>query len=553
MKNRKWGQTPFILCLGFVIFLGSFLYAQNTEEKDTMLNALQDELARSSARLKLEKFDLPYYIAYRVDDFTTYTASASFGALTGEGEARSRSLDTDVRVGSYVLDSSGYGGGYGSGIPLDDDYDAFRYAIWLATDRDYKAALDTLARKKAYLETQKMEERPDDFSKEDAVVLLQPLKKFTFAKDRWKELAKKTSAIFKQYPDINQSGAAFSAAYSNRYLVNSENFKERITDNAFMYFTAEAQTQSEDGMPLGDVFTYFAYTEEQMPKDDEILSATTRLADKVVALCKAPKAEDYRGPVLFEGNAAGEFFASALAYNLISKRPEEAEYGINMNAKLGKVIMPKFINCYDDPTQFEFNGKPLMGSYTVDDDGVKGQRVDLIQEGKPITLYMSRVPTKEIKKTNGHSQRGRGGPANLFVESSDKMPMAELKKKLLEEADAEGLEYALLAKKLGGYGSGSGQINIPAPIELYRVYVKDGKEELIRGGSFEGGSLRTLRDIIATGDDTTVYNSFRGRGAGISIICPSILIKELDLKKPPQKFEKPPLTKNPYFEVKEIK
>ena len=75
-------------------------------------------------------------------------------------DSRLRTLEVDVRVGDYEFDSSrfvvsqGRGGvspqGEGSAVTtLDDDYDAIRRQIWLATDAAYKRAVSMFARKKA--------------------------------------------------------------------------------------------------------------------------------------------------------------------------------------------------------------------------------------------------------------------------------------------------------------------------------------------------------------------------------------------------------------------
>jgi hypothetical protein len=136
--------------------------------------------------------------------------------------------------------------------------------------------------------------------------------------------------------------------------------------------------------------------------------------------------------------------------------------------------------------------------------------------------------------------------------------MAELKAQLIEMAEDEDLPYGILVRKTssaiagmgGGRGirysyGGGGRIRIPSPVEVYRVYVKDGREELIRGASFAGASLRVLKDIEATGDDTTVYSTMEGLGSIVTLAVPSVLIEELEMKKPPEDFPKPPHLKKP--------
>src|SRR2546421_440539 len=81
-------------------------------------------------------------------------AGAGGGAITRDDSSHSRVLDVSARVGSPDLDNTheirsggggpGGGGGFGAGgatsMPLDDDPDALRAAIWQATDQKIKAA-----------------------------------------------------------------------------------------------------------------------------------------------------------------------------------------------------------------------------------------------------------------------------------------------------------------------------------------------------------------------------------------------------------------------------
>jgi len=65
---------------------------------------------------------------------------------------------------------------------------------------------------------------------------------------------------------------------------------------------------------------------------------------------------------------------------------------------------------------------------------------------------------------------------------------------------------------------------------LYRVYVKDGHEELVRGAVFNELDVRALRnDLSAVGNDPLVSN--RVIGTPQTIICPSLLFDELEVKR----------------------
>ena len=126
-------------------------------QESPILSAMQDELRRSMAELKLKDEPAPYYIDYEIDDVSTLRVIARLGALLDDTLSHSRTLYIDVRVGDYAFDSSrfviqgrgGGGGDGGSSVTLDENYDVMRRQIWLATDAAYKRAVSIFARKKA--------------------------------------------------------------------------------------------------------------------------------------------------------------------------------------------------------------------------------------------------------------------------------------------------------------------------------------------------------------------------------------------------------------------
>ena len=71
------------------------------------------------------------------------------------------------------------------------------------------------------------------------------------------------------------------------------------------------------------------------------------------------------------------------------------------------------------------------------------------------------------------------------------------------------------------------------------MYAKDGHEELVRGAVFNELDVRTLRnDLSAVGNDPEVSN--RATGMPQTIICPSLLFDELEVKRADMTKEKLP-------------
>ena len=133
---------------------------------DPILRALQEEMQRSKAHLKLEQMASPYYIDYHVFDLNEQVAEASFGAIHSTTHTHLRFARVVVRVGDYKQDSFfGNGEGNVTLVPLDDDILAMRHQIWLATDQAYKAATEALSAKQAKLKQFTIDQPVDDFAR----------------------------------------------------------------------------------------------------------------------------------------------------------------------------------------------------------------------------------------------------------------------------------------------------------------------------------------------------------------------------------------------------
>jgi hypothetical protein len=93
----------------------------------------------------------------------------------------------------------------------------------------------------------------------------------------------------------------------------------------------------------------------------------------------------------------------------------------------------------------------------------------------------------------------------------------------------EGKHYGYYAETLVGYN----------PRLLYRVYVSDGHQELVRGAVFNELDTRTLRsNLVAAGNDPLVSN--REGAVPTTVISPSILFDELEVKRTDKKNAKLP-------------
>jgi predicted Zn-dependent protease len=562
-------------------------------EDDVVARALKDEMKRSISRLHLDQYKGPYFGSYCLDQFNTHHVAASFGALNSNYRSRTRTLTVVMREGDYTLDSSGMGSGgalsallgnvaNGSSITCDDDYDAIRHEVWLKTDEAYKKAIEDLAAKKAYLVENNVKDLPESMSKEEPVVIVDEIALLRGEDKAVTDLVAHLSSIFRKYPQIQKSFVKLDEDAYTRWFVNSEGFSNRIPHNECRIVIA-ASGQSADGSVVADAQTFNALNSGELPSAAELDVQVNKLAERVTKLIAAPEIEEYHGPILFEGAAAASFFADILQPNLGYKPAPLSKFagmdGQSANPfaeKLGTRVLPAFISVVDDPLSKKFGDTNILTSYFVDDDGVKAERITLVDKGILKTFAMSRAPSKTIKHSNGHGNGGTGNAQNVYISTDVKSTPAQLKERLIELGKEEGLKEVLIVRRLTNSISGalspqsllssmlgmfgkSSEVKLSAPVELVRVSVADGHEELVRGGQFGNLTTRVLRDIEAAGDDAKAYRVSSAASGGFgslvggpefTMVTPSVLVKEVELQKPSKQTDLLPILKNPYFEQK---
>ena len=498
---------------------------------DGLLEALLMELDRSKAQLKMDQVQAPYYIEYRVNEVEDIGAEAAYGALRENQHIHVRVLRVVVRIGDYMQDSYfGRGQGESSILPLDNDPIALRHQIWLATDDAYKAAGQALAEKQAAMKQFSADPNPvDDFAKSPKMIAVEPTASLKIDEAAWKKTLEDVTSLYKQYPDVQSVTASARFSAINEYLVNSEGTVTRCGKTTYSV-QLNGSAQAADGMRLSRSPAFMVARPEELPTRDALMGEAKKMLETVVALRQAPIVEEeYRGPVLFAADAADDIVSSLIGQNLLGQKPQLGKPNRTTGAFATSYktrVLPNFLSVVDDPTMKDFQGKSLVGSYAVDSEGVKAQAVNTIENGMLANYLVGRQPIRDFPASNGHGRAAPGsfpGPSLgvLLVKSSDAQAPDELKKKVIQMVKEQGKEYGYRVETLGPGN---------APRLLYRVYAKDGHEELVRGAVFNELDIRAIRnDLIAVGDDPLVSN--RAGAAPTTIISPSLLFGELEVKR----------------------
>lgn len=541
-------------------------------QKSPLVRAMQDELARSMT-LALPGMAKPYFVSYLAREVEQVGIAAEFGGNLVDKHNHTRTLQVSLRVGDYAFDNTNFLGGGSGGrtvlLPLDDDYEAIRQQIWLATDQAYKRAAEGIARKKAALANQtKDKDDSPDFAK------VEPLKKVVGSPSKladsapYKALVSKLSALLWDYPEVQEGYVALTYSREERTFVSSEGALVAEPSQG-AHFVMAAGTQAEDGMPVANYVTFSAESPEGLPDEAALSRAVKRVLDELRALRKAPKVEDYSGPVLFEGEAAPMLMGQILGRNLAGTPSPKSPSGRvgpanDFEGKLGRRVLPRGFTVVDDPRSDSFGKLALLGGYVVDDQGVAAQKVTLIKGGKLKAQLMSRTPSKEQPKSTGHARGyGFGGvgvsPSNLLITARGQ-PRKKLLRALVKQAKEAGEDYGIVVRqlpnrmatgKLSGVGSSYGAYH-GAGMLAFKVDAR-GKETLVRGLTMNRLETQDLKRIRAAGKTPAVYHqfSFRGfgpRGAGgriISVVSPPLLIPEVELNETKGGQNKLPLLPRP--------
>jgi len=570
------------------------LLAEDPYAQDVILRAMKDELERSR-QLRVVGGggdDTPYFISYTLDDGDAFEVYASLGAVTAVARNRFRLPNIEVRVGSYDFDNTGhiYSGIYTGSrydtepFPLDDNYRALRESLWLATDHAYKAAVESIARKRAALTNAAASaEKLADFSPAQPVQSFSKVTPTKFDENAWKARIIRHSAIFDAYPEVLASGVEFHFNQDASYYLNTEGTALRYRDDAAWIF-ARAEGQAPDGMVLRDALTTPALTLAQVPSEAELQDSLKAMARNIQTLLQAPMGESFVGPALFEPAAAAQLLAQLLGDNLRTPRKPISDpnrplnlVGSEFEGRTGSRVLPEWLDVVDDPTQSSYQGKPLAGYYEFDFEGVKAQAVPVIQKGVLKSFLATRQPIKNAAGSNGHARfpAGFGTRAaaigNLFVKPAESTPLADLKSRLIQMCKERDKPYGLLIRKLdfpflgsnaeiqtlqtASANSGGSVRPVSPPILMYRVY-PDGREELVRGMRFRGLSTRSLRDILAASVETAVFD-FINNGAPLarsgvggyvaltSVISPGLLFDEVEVDQLQNPLQKPALVPPP--------
>jgi hypothetical protein len=523
-------QLKYNLLTVALLFCVNLLSAQD----NAIISAIKSEVDRNMAQLKIDKLKPPFFINYTVVELKQLYVSASVGSISQSMETSQRVGLSNLLVGDYDRNNSNFRQNYmPRNVVIENDAKGIATAVWEDLDRTYKNAAENYEAKVAVIEQQNMEEEelnlPDLEKTTPVTVIIEP-PKMNIDKVYWENFAKKSSEILKKYPEILNSSVNVNVLDQVINSYNTENTKLVIPD-PYYSVNISLYTITNDGQELSDELFIEYGSFEQMPSLQAFIDTCENFIKYFIELKNAPIiTEAYTGPVLFEGMAVAEalqkyFFQSTL---LASRKPVGGGGGNNTEMMKDKKLISRSLTIKSLSGTETYKGKKLDGYYPVDAEGVAPDKeLVLVENGVLKNMLNGRTPTKKFRHSNGHQRMNlnymnpRTGPGNVLLTSNDTYSSGELKAKLLSAAKEEDLDYAYIVRRYRGNG----------PLSIYRIYVADGREELLRGAILPDFNIRSYKRMLGASNNEFFYNTHTFGNFSTYIVPEALLFEELEVSR----------------------
>lgn len=501
--------------------------------------AMRDEMARTKNELRVKGAPKPFFAAYKLTRKTEGSVSASFGAAYRHGSPRtSLSVQAYVYAGDAKNNSSGFDSDLFYYRPsrvenVPQSYEGIRRALWEASDFAFLTASDRYEKKVAYKRRKTILDDGPEFSRAPRAGYAEPIEEFDADAQRYLPLAEKMSALGKDVPYLEQFFVLFSRTQRVVYFLDSENdfYQYAI---ASVSIRLEAHLRNRDGYKE-NFWEVLSFPADQIPDEAKLMEKSRKFLAQAKQYYAAKRAQPYVGPVLLQPGASGGFFNQLFVRNARYAKPllsaqdvTDASAG-SFKDKTGMRVISRMFDVYDRPALHRYGEKLLTGFTPVDDEGVAAQELQLVKKGVLTALPAARNALKFQGRSNGRARLGdntlpRANLTNVFFEPASPLPAGEMEEKLLDRCRELELEYCYIFSSFPSLNNGQGEMPFAE-----RIYTKDGHKEPAYGLRLEGVTPRSLRDVIAAGDDAEAFSVQDGGGVNLSVVAPSVIVDEMEV------------------------
>jgi len=529
----------------FVVFATTNIFLSVAQTENSVISVIKKEVDSNFARLKSEGATSPFFISYAIIDQYQMLVKASFGTVTQSDENHTGWGMPTLYVGSYLVNNERMDAYTHSSatrkVNLDNATD-ISVSIREALDNRYKVAIQAYEKKTGILNQMKQileEAAPPDFEKTPVVDMILPPEKINTNREYWEMYARNASAIAKKYPEIIKSDVTVDFINGMAYYYNTEGSQFSVPA-VLCNIEFVAQVTANDGEKLQDFISILRSSTDRLPDMETFIAECEKKIIHLIELKNAPVADkSYTGPVLCEKEALANLIGFSFFNNamMVWHRDLDANYklrGKTFETEMGENLISNFLTVKSLSGTKIYNGQVLDGYIPVDCEGVvPAEELVLIENGVLKNMLNGRIPSLKNPHSNGHKRFMLNSafsnplfarpdthvfPGVIQITAQNTITDVELKQELIKAARKAGLEYAYIVKS-------------SANNEGIRVYVKDGREELVRGLYNPSANYKAFQKILGVSVDEYISTSW-SRGSVSSYIFPkSMLFEELEIHK----------------------
>jgi hypothetical protein len=492
---------------------------------------------RARDELEMDGFR-PHRVVVAAMSYDRWQVSADFGALFSENEQVGRAGVVEVVVGSDALDSSRFSGrnqpsGGARSKPnfvVEDVEAALARDLWLTTDASFKDAVQRYQVKAAAL-AQSPVPWPADWAPQGGapVVDLHPDDPpLQVDHGALRELVAASASVFREFPELRNGWVELAVQDADVTLVTTEGTR-LVQPERHVSLHAWCDALRGDGVRVYDEAMWLVDGPGRLPDVGTLQAALRAMGQRVTARASAPVVDDYVGPVVFEGRAVAQLFIALLGGELEGTPPEPRanttyEQLLRGGPRVGRRLLPEGWSVVDDPTAYPV-GAP--GAYRYDREGVPGEAVEVVRDGYAVDLLMSRVPRRDLTRSNGHARGAFQGnwEARLtaWTVTPPRAASAGGFRRAVEHARrGAGLDRVLVVRALQRGRTGA----LPQVLDAVWRYA-DGREEPVVALEFIDTDRRTLRDLVVAGPGASAWPYLaalsRGGAEGTTLGLPSVV------------------------------
>lgn len=545
-------------------------------DTDPLIKTMKEELKYNMDQLS-SKPHPSYFMALRLTDEYYASVSSNMGVATSD-ETHSRYITPQVRIGNTDLDNYKYvtqntpapnNRNFRSGfIPVTDNaLQAVREAIWTETMQRYKIAVNNYDAAVSKMHTNSdNEDKAPCFSSAPVEQYYEkplPQSAYTFNKEYWKKRLNEVSSIFKQNNEIETAYASITYEVKRTYVVTSEGTVVAQNRQATRIML-RATVKADDGMTCPLFKDYFAFSEKDLPDNATLIADAKDIIDRLVKLRHAPIADPYAGPAILSSSSSGVFFHEIFGHRLEAHRMKSG--GQTFKKLVNEKVLPEDFQVYSDPTLSKYADTYLNGYYLYDDEGVKAERVNCVENGTLRNFLLNRIPIDGFPRSNGHGRASGGNDpvarqSNLIIETKKPYTEEQLRTMLIDEAKKQGKEYGYFFRTATSgltYLGDAGSINSfnVDPTEVYKVFVDGRPDQLVRGVKLIGTPLSMFSNVTAAGTTPTVFTGTCGAESGqipVTAISPSIFVSKIETQSTPKGLVLPCVLPKPEYTKEDTK